>query len=336
MSDLRSRVEVMKLARELGIAEADLEFLRPVDAGALRDLRGSVADALFANHRSRFELLAALTRLLPNGITARIAQHALGPLLSSRVAAVLKPDDAAGLACHLPASFVTDIASNGDPGRLLPVIARLPEDLIVQVGLDLLDRREYLTLGRFVSSVDLEIIMRVVERATSEDLLAVGLFTEEPAALDGIMRRVDDDTLGGVVRAAAAGGHFDDAVTLLTALSPESCARLMQLAARFDEPTRAGVVTAIIANDVWPALMPAIPDVPADALAGFVNLPETADPAVVESIVRHAHGLDASAAFAHVLAVADTEHLAVFESSPALADPAVREWAAAAGWKATV
>ena len=98
MGDLRSRIEVTKLARELGVAEAELSFLTASTPEDLRELRRLTSAALFTRNEDRVKLLAALSRMLPVPLTAKIAEVALGPALSARVAGVLDPREASRLA----------------------------------------------------------------------------------------------------------------------------------------------------------------------------------------------------------------------------------------------
>lgn len=212
MTDLKVRIEVMRLANELGIPEGELAYLRRIDADALRELRTAISDAQFARQRNRFELLAALTRLLPVAVAAKIAEGALGPLLSSRVAAVLKPDDGVRLAMQLKPPFLAEIAAAIDPTRILPIITRLPAERLVMVGRILLEHGEHLTLGRLISVVDLDVAMQVVESASPADLLRVALFAEDPQAIVTVVRRLPDDTLAAVLHAAAEREGANDSV----------------------------------------------------------------------------------------------------------------------------
>jgi hypothetical protein len=91
VAELASRVEVAKLAHELSVDEDTLTFLYDRSPDQLRDLRSAVSTALFTRHEDRVKRLASLSKSLPHSITAKIAQIALGPTLSARVAAVMDP-----------------------------------------------------------------------------------------------------------------------------------------------------------------------------------------------------------------------------------------------------
>lgn len=227
MGDLRSRIEVTKLAHDLRTSADDLSFLAAHRPEEIRDLRAAVADALFARHEERVRRLASLSGALPVPVTAKIAEHALGPMLSARVAGALEPRAAARLASHLSPEFLAELAVFLDPQRVEGIVHALPEELVVDVSARLLERGELLALSRFVPVVDVALAETIVRGATPAQLLEIALFTEDPGALDAVVERLDDETLGAVLREAAEAGEHDAAVALLSALSPGTSARVI-------------------------------------------------------------------------------------------------------------
>jgi hypothetical protein len=97
MAEPASRAELDKLARELGVPESELGFLEEHAPDALRELRRLTSAALTRRHESRVRTLASMSRMLPVGVAAKIAENALGPALSARVAAAMPTEDAARL-----------------------------------------------------------------------------------------------------------------------------------------------------------------------------------------------------------------------------------------------
>ena len=326
MGDLLSRIEIAKLAHELQTPADDLAFLADRTPEQLRDLRAAVSDALFARHEERVRRLASLSGLLPVPVTAKIAELALGPLLSARVAGALEPRAAARLAEHLDAGFLARLAVALDPRRVASIVTALPDDLVVSVGLRLLAEGEHLVLGRFVSVVDARVALAVVEQATPDQLLQVALYTEVPSALDAVVAGVGDEVLAGIVTAAADADAYDAAVTLLTALSPESCARIVAQVDAVAGPHRAALVAAVDEHDVWPQVLPALGTLRRGTLAGLVNVPATLDVDLIDRVVGHARALDLAPALVEVVLALDDEHLEVVRGSRALRDADVRAW----------
>ncbi|MFT4286418.1 hypothetical protein [Nocardioides sp.] len=326
MGDLLSRIEITKLAQELRVPETELSFLTDSSPERLRELRAWISSAMFARNEQRVLLLASLSRLLPTGVTAKIAKLALGPMLSARVAGVLDPREASRLAGHLDPEFLARLAVSLDPKRVEPIIGALDDDLVIDVGRRLLDAGEHLVLGRFVSVVDVEVAMGVVETATDDALLRVALFTEEPEALDAIVARLPDHRLAGVIRAAAEADAYDAAVTLLTSLSEESCARLVGQVDAVTASARDSLVHAIAEHDVWPRILPTLHEVEQTTLAGMVNVPTTADVRIVDRFVEHARDLDLAPVLVRIVLALDDAHLDVLADSKLLHRSEVQDW----------
>jgi hypothetical protein len=220
MADLMSRLEVTKLAREIGASEDELAFLTASSPDELRELRGIVSEALAARHADLIARLAGLSRLLPVAMTAKIAQGALGPVLSARVAGALDPQDAARLAAHVDSEFLTRMATHVDARHVGRLVDAMPPDLVGDVGRRLLAAGEHVTLGRFLAVVAPHVAMTLVGDATAADLLQVALLTDDRSAVEHLLERLDDTTLAGMI-ASADAEEYDAAVALLASFSAE-------------------------------------------------------------------------------------------------------------------
>ncbi|MFT4264222.1 MAG: hypothetical protein QM572_12620 [Nocardioides sp.] len=326
MADLTSRIEVTKLAHELGASEQELEFLADGTPEQLRELRGIVAEALFARHEERVGRLAALSKLLPVPLTAKIAELALGPMLSARVAGALDPREAARLAGHLNPTFLTDLSISLDPKRVAPIVRQLPDALVADIGRRLLAKGAFLVLGRFVAIVDVDVALQVVDGATDDALLQVALFTDDQSALDAITRRLDDSRLGGVIRAAAASNSWDAAVTILTSLSEETRTRLVAQAGVIDAAARDDLIAAIAKHDVWAEVLPSLHAVEQPILASLVNVESTLDASLIDHIVGVARQLDLAPVLVQLVLVLDDPHLDVLKDTKRLREPEVQTW----------
>jgi hypothetical protein len=105
-AELARRAEILKLARVLRLEAGQLGYLGAVDPASIRALRERISDSLFEADRTQFQRLAALSRLLPAGLTAVVAEKAMGPLLCARVCGLLPADRAVEIANKLPTAFL--------------------------------------------------------------------------------------------------------------------------------------------------------------------------------------------------------------------------------------
>jgi len=227
VSTVLARLEVIKLADELGVGEEGLDFLAAASPEDLRRLRRLITHTRFARHQHRLTRLAGLTRIAPAGLAAKIAEHALGAEVSGRVATLIDPAEAAKLTRHLSPEFLTDVSVALDPERSEAVITSLPQSLVIDVGRRLLKRGEHLTLARFVSVYDVEVALAVLAEASGDDLLTTAMFAEDHDALDAIVAALADEAIASVIEAAGASGREADAIAMLTFLSERTRGRLL-------------------------------------------------------------------------------------------------------------
>lgn len=332
-----SRVEVHKLAHELGVEHESLAYLESLPADQLVTLRHGVSRAVFAANEHRLKPLGALARRVPATLAARIAKAALGPLLCGRVASVMDPRTAVPLAGHLDPDFLAQVTLSIDPARSAAIITQLDHELVVAVGERLIESGDYMVLARFITVVDEDIVLRLVELAEGPQLLEVALYADDHARVDELLQAIPEAKLAAVIEAAATSeDRADAAVSLLTMLSAESQRRLTDLAATLAPAVADAVVGATVRLEVWPVLLPVVGSLAPGAIARFVNVATLLDPALVDDLVVSVRRADESGqagqlpfrTMLDVLEVADEEHRAMLREVTQLDHPATLAWAA--------
>lgn len=138
---LDRRAEVLKLAQLRGRDPESLSYLESVPATDLAVLRERVTDRLFDAHDGTLKRLARGSRVLPTGLLATLGEHAFGPLLCARFAALIEPARAVEVAAKLPAPFLGDVAMELDPRRASDVIGRMPAAQVAGVARSLASGR---------------------------------------------------------------------------------------------------------------------------------------------------------------------------------------------------
>jgi hypothetical protein len=212
---LRSRAEILKLARLLGQAPDQLEYLETVPLTDLRELREQVTDVLFSAQGTALARLAAASKLLPIGLIATIAEKAFGPLVSARIAGLLEPSRAVDVAARLPPAFLADVAMELDPRRASDVIAKIPAGQIADVTRELVGRDEHVTMGRFVGHLSDEALIAAIDEMDDLVLLQVTFVLEEQERLERIVRLLPERRLESITEIAAGGELAFEARELL-------------------------------------------------------------------------------------------------------------------------
>jgi hypothetical protein len=200
---LATEAEIMKLARLLSVDAGTLEFLGGVEADEIRELRQLATDSLFDADREQLTRLAAASQLLPSGLVAAISQRAFGPLLAARTTGFMDPGRAADVGRHLEPAFLADICVQLDPRRAIEIIPRMDVDTVLAVTGELLDREDYVTLGRFVGSMPADALLAVLEITEDDELLRVCAVAESPEGIDEIFAMLSDERLRDIRRRAS-------------------------------------------------------------------------------------------------------------------------------------
>lgn len=226
---LQSRAEVEKLARALGADPEDLDGLDHAAADVIRDLRHTITDALYEADRHHFARVAAVAKAVPVALAAKLAEHALGPLLTARVAGLVDTDLACNLARRLPPDFLAQIAVQLDPRQATAILSCLPTDVVVAGAVELDERGEHVAMSMFVGHLSDAALNATVEILSAEALLTVGFLIEAPERLDGVFAHLSDERVEDVIALATAEERWDELAGIHAHLGAEQRARAERL-----------------------------------------------------------------------------------------------------------
>jgi hypothetical protein len=226
------RAEVLKLARLLGSEPERLAYLQQLEPEDVRWIRERATDVLFDSDARTLQRVAAASRLLPVPLVAAIAERAFGPLLCARVAGLMDASRAVEVGTRLPPAFLADVAVAIDPRRASDVIAQTPPHQIVVIARELLRRREFVTMGRFVGHLEDEALEAALEVIDDAALLRIAFVLEQKDRLGRVVGLLPPGRLGRVLRAAADEGLWLEALELLEHVPERRRGELTELAAQ--------------------------------------------------------------------------------------------------------
>ncbi len=206
--------EIVKLARLLDVDAGELGFLEAVEPAEIRALRELATDSLFDEDREVLTRLAAASKVLPSGLVAAISRRAFGPLLAARITGFMDPKRAADVGKHLEPSFLADICIQLDPRAAIEIIPRMDVDTVLSVTEELLDRADFVTLGRFVGSMPGDVLEAVLEITEDDELVRVCAVAESAAGIDEIFGLLSDERLRDIRRRAARKDLRPEALVL--------------------------------------------------------------------------------------------------------------------------
>ncbi len=246
----QSRPEVLKLAQLLGRDPDSFSYLEALPADDVRRLRDQVTEVLFSANEKTFARLAVASKLLPSGLNASIAQRAFGPVLAARITGQLEPSRAVEVAERLPPAFLADVAIELDPRRASDVIAQIPPAQVAAVTRELVNREEYVTMGRFVGHLPDESIAAALEVTDDEALLRTGFVLEQKPRLQRVAELLGPERLDGMIEVASISDLWPQALDMLAHLDVKRQRHLVERAVERDDVLES-LVQAAERHYIW-------------------------------------------------------------------------------------
>ncbi|MCU1643788.1 MAG: hypothetical protein JWN03_4063 [Nocardia sp.] len=260
MTSLAGRAEVVKLARELHTAPDELGFLLESDPVAIRRVRQSMHHALDSPYRPMFERLAKVSALIPNTLAIAIATRFFGPMLCGMIATSLSPERAVALIGHVPTTFLADTAPYVDPTAAAPIVQAFDTDVLVPVMQEMVRRKDYVTLARFLVAATNEQLLEVVPHIHSgEDLLQVGFNAELDTVADRfdvVLAELPEHRIREILQAAHDQDRFAEAFTFLQFVSDKTLTRVSEVTAGLGPELLTHMVESVHRENAWAEMIP--------------------------------------------------------------------------------
>ncbi len=158
-----------------------------------------------------------------------MAEKALGPLLTARVAALVDEDKVIGIIRRLPDPFLADVAVELDPRHTRHVLLGIAPERMAAAAAELDRRGEHVAMSGFVSYLTPDALNAVIDVLSADALLRVGFLLEAPERLNGIVAGLSDECLTEIVELAAAEGREDELDGIAEHLKPRQAQRVDSL-----------------------------------------------------------------------------------------------------------
>lgn len=288
--DLNTRAEIEKLAALTHLDVAELQPLAEGGAENLRALRRRINQRIFDESRDKFRALEKFTRLLPKGMIAKLAQNSLGPMLSGRVVGEMDPIRAFKIAKRLPASFLADAVPEAEPVKVREIIPYMPAALIRDVALILVEREDYILMGRFADALSAPAI-RAVVGAVEDDavLLKIAFYMEEKKQLTKVVHMIDNDRVARLIRTGTEKTLWPQALSVIDNVDADLRGRLANIMVEQDEATLNDLVGVAHEQNLWGPVLRALDKVNVKHHRKIVNLPAVKDETILGGLVASAY-----------------------------------------------
>lgn len=296
MTALASRSELIKLGQGLGVEPGQLDFLSEQAPEVLRHLRVALSERIFDEKRQLFRRMGLWARWLPAWLAAVLVRWWLGPVLTARIAGEMPASRAVAIASHVPASFMADVAVALDPRAARELIGLLPAKMVTSIATILLQRRDFVTMGRFVALLSDEVIQSVAAGIADEgDLLEIVFHLESRERMDHIVRVLPPERIRKALLIICDQDRrelWHKLLSLVTNVGYALKQELGDLAASQGDEVLTAIVHAAQEEALWTDILPVVVCLSPDVQRRVVRLPELLDREVMRGILTAADKAD--------------------------------------------
>lgn len=188
------------MARILHCNPEELQGLDGLDNAQLSHLRKHIDARLSLEGQTALRGLTAAGRMVPARLSAKIAEKALGPVITAEMARKLEPGRSGKVACHLSPSFMADVARYLPAEESSSLLNGLPIEILRVVTHELARRGETIVLATLVAKLPTEAIVALASELDAETLADTALLTDDPAPLAAALSRFAPAVLAQAAR----------------------------------------------------------------------------------------------------------------------------------------
>lgn len=296
MTDLRKQAECTKLARFLYCKPEELAFLQSAELATLRKLVQSTQSYFQEKDRPLFQRLNTASNFFPVSVVAFISERTLGPLFCARIAMEMSPERAAEVARRFSPRFLAKTAAYMDTAKASQIAATLPMAHILKTSAELVKQKEFILMGNLVKLLPTFLIEAVLrEIPDGEALLRIAYFVEDNSRLNEILEILPTTHIHLIITAAADEqvDLWPEAISLMSLVSSNWQARLVNMAADEDENTLSSMVRSIAKHNLWHNTLPLLHLMTEANRRRVINQPALHDDNVIQQLLRatEAHSL---------------------------------------------
>lgn len=287
MHDFDIDAERIKLERVLNIESGELDFLTSAHSSQVRAFREDFSSAMYQRHQSSYARLASLSRVIPTGASAKLAETVLGSVLGAGVAGEMDPERAVKLSSKLSQKFLAKLCIHLEPHRAARIVSKIPQNTIVAVAQELVRQEEYITLARFVTSISDNILREILDRVGSADaLLRIGIFVEQRESLNTLLELLSDQRRRDILQAASDSGMWPQTLVLLTHLTDKMKGEMGDVLVSLGENRMQSVIDISRDHNLWEPLILAVANMQPQNRHAALSLSALQDVATVASLLK--------------------------------------------------
>ncbi|MCH7336294.1 hypothetical protein [Acinetobacter sp. NIPH 2699] len=292
MTRLAVHAEIIKLARTLNVSEQQLVFLQTIAPESLRQFRFAVIELLQDQQKARFRYLATWVNWLPNGLNVFMVKRFLDPLIVAQIAVHLSTENLYRIAKKLPAETLAAISVHLDPRLARELLVFLTTHQIMEIAQVLLQQRDFVTMGRFVSMLSDVVVQDVAQMVEQEsDLLEIAFYIESRERIDHLVHVLPKERIEQALLIICDPTQrlvWPKLLALMSHIGYELKQELGDLAVQQGETVINAIIQAAQEDQLWEDMLPVVAALSVQAQHYVANLPALRRVEIIQSIVAAA------------------------------------------------
>lgn len=145
------------------------------------------------------------------------------------------------------------------------IIEKIPTDTVVAVAVELADREDWITLGRFVGHLPQEKTAACLQRVSDSQVLRTAFAVDDVSAVATVIDLLPKPRLTSLLQTASAERLWPTLLGIAERLRDDQIIELAGLLAGLDDAVLTGLIDVVAEHDLWRKLLPLAAELPADA-----------------------------------------------------------------------
>jgi hypothetical protein len=230
---MNSSSKLSRLANLLHVSEAELDFLAYMEVEQLQFLHDSMIRAMQIEQAPVWSRIAKATSLLPDRLTAKVAEGFLGAQVAANVTYHLTTSRAVSISKHFSLPFLAEVTSHLAADKIEELLNAFPMDKAISLTHYLIRQEAYGVMGRLLDHLQVERALLIFQRVPSEEhVLRIVAAAQNKARLATMLARLPEARLLRLLRQGIECGLLDGLLAIAEHLPAAQVHRLGRVAAK--------------------------------------------------------------------------------------------------------
>ena len=249
--------ELSQLASLLHVSEEELAFLAPVVPDKIQFLHNSMIRAMQIEQAPVWSRIAKATSLLPDRLTAKVAEGFMGAQVAANVTYHLPASRAVSISKHFSLPFLAEVTSHLTADKIEDLLNAFPMDKAISLTHYLIRQEAYGVMGRLLDHLQIERALLIFQRVPSEEhVLRIVAAAQNKAHLAQMLARLPEERLLRLLRQGIESDLLAGLLAVAGHLPSAQLQRLGRVAAKLTSGERTAVSQIIQSHSLTAHFVP--------------------------------------------------------------------------------